>query len=75
MPRSHAGHAGHEAPAPTDDEAAHGDPADDGTMFVVARDALGDPVGLLSFVPWGAHGLSLDLMRRSPAAGPTSPRG
>ncbi|MDO5710173.1 MAG: bifunctional lysylphosphatidylglycerol synthetase/lysine--tRNA ligase LysX [Micrococcales bacterium] len=29
---------------------------------------VSDVVGLLTFVPWGAHGLSLDLMRRDPSA-------
>lgn len=32
---------------------------------VIARDADGVPLGLLSFAPWGDDGLSLDLMRRS----------
>ena len=40
-----------------------GDPSDGDCVVVTARrdDAL---VGLLHFVPWGADGLSLDLMRR-----------
>lgn len=45
-----------------------GDPADDRCLLVTAHDADGDPVGLLSFVPWGLTGLSLDVMRRSPEA-------
>ncbi|WP_238147673.1 bifunctional lysylphosphatidylglycerol synthetase/lysine--tRNA ligase LysX [Rothia uropygioeca] len=45
-----------------------GDPADSRTMFMVAETPEGRPVGLLSFVPWGANGLSLDVMRRSPEA-------
>jgi lysyl-tRNA synthetase class 2 len=31
-----------------------------------ARDARGDLVAVLHFVPWGHDGLSLDVMRRSP---------
>lgn len=45
-----------------------GDPADSQLLFVVASDDAGRPVGLMSFVPWGATGLSLDLMRRDPDA-------
>ncbi len=45
-----------------------GDPADSRSVLVVARDSSGVPVGLLSFVPWGKTGLSLDVMRRSPEA-------
>lgn len=45
-----------------------GDPRDQRTVLVVARDADGTPQGLLSFVPWGRAGLSLDVMRRSPHA-------
>ena len=45
-----------------------GDPADTRCLLVMARDAKGSPVGLLSFVPWGQTGLSLDVMRRSPEA-------
>lgn len=45
-----------------------GDPGDGRCVVVVARDAQGEPVGLLSFVPWGRRGLSLDVMRRSPQA-------
>ena len=45
-----------------------GDPADGRCMLVVARDRDGAALGLLSFVPWGRRGLSLDVMRRSPQA-------
>ncbi|MFD1213254.1 phosphatidylglycerol lysyltransferase domain-containing protein, partial [Arthrobacter sp. GCM10027362] len=45
-----------------------GDPADAGCVAVTAHNAGGDAVGLLSFVPWGRRGLSLDLMRRAPDA-------
>jgi lysyl-tRNA synthetase class 2 len=45
-----------------------GDPADRRCVMVSARDADGVLRGLLSFVPWGRAGLSLDLMRRDPAA-------
>ena len=41
-----------------------GDPADDRCVLVRAVDATGALQGLLHFVPWGARGLSLDLMRR-----------
>ncbi|MFE4060629.1 phosphatidylglycerol lysyltransferase domain-containing protein, partial [Streptomyces sp. NPDC059096] len=41
-----------------------GDPADGDCLLVEARDAGGTPIALLSFVPWGADGVSLDLMRR-----------
>ncbi|MFI5952910.1 bifunctional lysylphosphatidylglycerol synthetase/lysine--tRNA ligase LysX [Cryptosporangium sp. NPDC051539] len=41
-----------------------GDPSDDRCVLVTAHDADGEVRGLLSFVPWGARGLSLDLMRR-----------
>jgi lysyl-tRNA synthetase class 2 len=40
------------------------DERDDASVVVVARDADGEPRGLLNFVPWGSDGLSLDLMRR-----------
>ncbi|EEH64482.1 lysine--tRNA ligase [Gleimia coleocanis DSM 15436] len=40
------------------------DPLDGRCVFVEALDADGETRGLLSFVPWGAHGLSLDVMRR-----------
>ncbi|MGG5261089.1 bifunctional lysylphosphatidylglycerol synthetase/lysine--tRNA ligase LysX [Phycicoccus avicenniae] len=45
-----------------------GDAADRRVLHVLARDAAGRLVGLLAFVPWGASGLSLDLMRHDPAA-------
>ncbi|HEX6872738.1 MAG TPA: bifunctional lysylphosphatidylglycerol synthetase/lysine--tRNA ligase LysX [Micromonosporaceae bacterium] len=45
-----------------------GDPADGDCMLVEAIDAAGDLRALLSFVPWGSRGLSLDLMRRDRAA-------
>ncbi|MFE2449846.1 phosphatidylglycerol lysyltransferase domain-containing protein, partial [Streptomyces sp. NPDC059426] len=41
-----------------------GDPQDGRCVMLVCRDADGRPRALLSFVPWGADGLSLDLMRR-----------
>lgn len=44
------------------------DPADGRVVHVSARDAAGSLVGLLTFVPWGVDGLSLDLMRRAPQA-------
>ncbi len=44
------------------------DPADTDVVHVSAHDADGAMVGLLTFVPWGERGLSLDVMRRSPAA-------
>jgi lysyl-tRNA synthetase class 2 len=43
-----------------------GDPADARCVMVIARDADGSVRGLLSFVPWGVRGVSLDLMRRDP---------
>ena len=49
-----------------------GDPADGDCLLVEALEADRQPwhsdtvVGMLSFVPWGATGLSLDLMRRAP---------
>jgi lysyl-tRNA synthetase class 2 len=45
-----------------------GDPADGRCVMVEAYDALGALRGLLSFVPWGRRGLSLDLMRRDRTA-------
>ena len=45
-----------------------GDPLDGDCVLVEARDAQGRLRGFLSFVPWGRTGLSLDLMRRDPAA-------
>ena len=44
------------------------DPADARILFATAREPQGSLVGLLSFVPWGRAGISLDLMRRSPEA-------
>lgn len=41
-----------------------GDPLDGECVFVEALDAQGETRGLLSFVPWGKTGLSLDVMRR-----------
>lgn len=41
-------------------------PEDDNTLVVVARGEDGTIECLLTFVPWGAHGISLDLMRRKP---------
>jgi lysyl-tRNA synthetase, class II len=41
-----------------------GDPTDGRCVMVAAYDGNGDLRGLLSFVPWGRNGLSLDLMRR-----------
>src|SRR6266511_4648511 len=40
------------------------DPRDDETVVVAARDAEGRLRGFLHFVPWGADGASLDVMRR-----------
>jgi lysyl-tRNA synthetase, class II len=40
-----------------------GDPRDADCVLVLARDPEGRLRGLLQFVPWGADGLSLDLMR------------
>lgn len=45
-----------------------GDPADGGCVLVECFDAAGGLRALLSFVPWGRHGLSLDLMRRDSTA-------
>ncbi|MFG2964630.1 phosphatidylglycerol lysyltransferase domain-containing protein [Streptomyces sp. NPDC048288] len=41
-----------------------GDLADGRCVMLECRDANDTPRALLSFVPWGEHGLSLDLMRR-----------
>jgi lysyl-tRNA synthetase, class II len=41
-----------------------GDPEDGQCVLVECRDADGHPRALLSYVPWGPNGLSLDLMRR-----------
>ena len=48
-----------------------GDPADSDCMLVEAVDEQDTVVAMLSLVPWGTNGVSLDLMRRSP----TSPNG
>ena len=45
-----------------------GDPADGDCLLVEARDADGNLIALLSFVPWGPDGVSLDLMRRDRTA-------
>jgi len=42
--------------------------ADDPDAVVVVAELDGAVRGLLQFVPWGSDGLSLDLMRRDPAA-------
>lgn len=44
------------------------DPADGRTLWVTAHGPDGGLCGVLSFVPWGESGVSLDLMRRSPDA-------
>ncbi|GLW54905.1 phosphatidylglycerol lysyltransferase domain-containing protein [Kitasatospora phosalacinea] len=41
-----------------------GDPADGDCLLAECRDPAGRTSALLSFVPWGADGLSLDLVRR-----------
>ncbi|MFH0176894.1 phosphatidylglycerol lysyltransferase domain-containing protein [Streptomyces cacaoi] len=41
-----------------------GDPEDGRCVMLECADARGELRALLSFVPWGPHGLSLDLMRR-----------
>ncbi|MFE0175810.1 phosphatidylglycerol lysyltransferase domain-containing protein [Streptomyces sp. NPDC059002] len=41
-----------------------GDPADGQCVMLECSDGDGELRALLSFVPWGPHGLSLDLMRR-----------
>ncbi|WP_030762935.1 bifunctional lysylphosphatidylglycerol synthetase/lysine--tRNA ligase LysX [Streptomyces sp. NRRL F-2664] len=45
-----------------------GDPADGDCLLVEAFDAAGELIALLSFVPWGRDGISLDLMRRDRTA-------
>jgi lysyl-tRNA synthetase class 2 len=45
-----------------------GDPADGRCVLVECFDGAGELRALLSFVPWGRHGLSLDLMRRDRTA-------
>jgi len=44
------------------------DPADALAVAVLAHDSTGQLRGVLSLVPWGRRGLSLDLMRRDRAA-------
>ncbi|MFI1329686.1 phosphatidylglycerol lysyltransferase domain-containing protein [Streptomyces sp. NPDC020845] len=41
-----------------------GDPADGRCVLLDCADRDGRPRAMLSFAPWGSHGLSLDLMRR-----------
>ncbi|WP_406167986.1 phosphatidylglycerol lysyltransferase domain-containing protein [Streptomyces sp. NBC_00996] len=41
-----------------------GDPDDGQCVMLECTDAQGELKAVLSFVPWGPHGLSLDLMRR-----------
>ncbi len=43
-----------------------GDPADSDCLLVEAVDGDGHVVAMLSLVPWGSTGVSLDLMRRAP---------
>lgn len=43
-----------------------GDPADADCLLVEALRRDNQVVAMLSLVPWGQHGVSLDLMRRSP---------
>ncbi|GAA0451352.1 bifunctional lysylphosphatidylglycerol synthetase/lysine--tRNA ligase LysX [Streptomyces stramineus] len=45
-----------------------GDPADGDCLLVEAFDSEGNMIALLSFVPWGRDGVSLDVMRRDRAA-------
>ncbi len=45
-----------------------GDPADGRCLIVTAVAPDGSIRGLLTFVPWGRRGASLDVMRRSPDA-------
>jgi lysyl-tRNA synthetase class 2 len=45
-----------------------GDRADGDCLLAEALDADGELIALLSFVPWGKDGISLDLMRRNRAA-------
>ncbi|WP_406097916.1 phosphatidylglycerol lysyltransferase domain-containing protein [Kitasatospora purpeofusca] len=42
-----------------------GDPGDGRCVMLECHDGEGELKALLSFVPWGADGLSLDLMRRA----------
>lgn len=45
-----------------------GDPREANGVIATAHDAEGKLRALLQFVPWGRTGLSLDVMRRDPAA-------
>ncbi|MFF4319606.1 bifunctional lysylphosphatidylglycerol synthetase/lysine--tRNA ligase LysX [Streptomyces sp. NPDC001568] len=45
-----------------------GDRADGDCLLVEAFDEKGELIALLSFVPWGKDGISLDLMRRDRSA-------
>ncbi|WP_305093292.1 bifunctional lysylphosphatidylglycerol synthetase/lysine--tRNA ligase LysX [Prescottella sp. R16] len=45
-----------------------GDGLDGDCLLVEAVGPDGDVLGMLSFVPWGRNGVSLDLMRRNPHA-------
>ncbi|MBT2450521.1 bifunctional lysylphosphatidylglycerol synthetase/lysine--tRNA ligase LysX [Streptomyces sp. ISL-43] len=45
-----------------------GDAADGDCLLVEAFDDKGELIALLSFVPWGKDGISLDLMRRDRSA-------
>ncbi len=45
-----------------------GDPADAEALHAVARGSDGSLQAVLSFVPWGRAGVSLDVMRRRPDA-------
>ncbi|KOU41827.1 lysine--tRNA ligase [Streptomyces sp. WM4235] len=45
-----------------------GDAADGDCLLVEALDDKGELIALLSFVPWGKDGISLDLMRRDRSA-------
>ncbi|MFC0530660.1 lysine--tRNA ligase [Phytohabitans kaempferiae] len=47
-----------------------GGPGDGRCVLVEARDGEGAPRALLSLLPWGGHGLSLDLVARHPEADP-----
>jgi lysyl-tRNA synthetase class 2 len=47
-----------------------GDPADDDCVVVTAHDTAGEVRAVLHFVPWGADGMSLELMRRDRSADP-----
>ncbi|WP_083259672.1 bifunctional lysylphosphatidylglycerol synthetase/lysine--tRNA ligase LysX [Cellulosimicrobium cellulans] len=47
-----------------------GSPRDPRVLVVTAHDRDDQVQGLLSFVPWGRKGVSLDVMRRSPDAVP-----